>query len=170
MNGDGASVAMVRRPGTDQIVMVFGSQTMSSMTTVSSMTFTGGAWTTPMPIAMDGWQSNPPRGSMFSLAALADGRVALAYPTSSSAIKVGFFDGSSWSAFQTVPGAMIGGYFGPVSIARGVDTDLLELVYVDATNHVQHMRLIDAASWAWSSPVMVGDTSVHTRVALAAGP
>jgi hypothetical protein len=124
-----------------------------------------------VPVATDGFQSTPPRGTVLSIAALPDGRAALAYATAANGINVGFFDGTAWSAFRAVPGATFGAaQFGPVSVARGVDGAVLELAFLDTDLHVRHTRLTDEASWTWSAPVMVGDASSHTRVWIATGP
>jgi hypothetical protein len=116
----------------------------------------------PTTVATSARTGEPP-----SLAALADGRLALAYMNATSAkIDVGFFDGTSWSAFTPVPGIAPSQFFAP-AIAGGIVGDVLELVYIDANETLQHVRLTNEAAWTWSAPVAVDSANAYAEVYLA---
>jgi hypothetical protein len=135
-----------------------------------SATYSGGAWSSPTALAPDatGGSFRP-----FVLTRLADDRVMLAYLTQGStagAIGIASFDGTSWSAAQRVPGANVAASSYPFGVARGIEGAVLEVAYLEATtNHILHVRLMDASSWSWTSPAVV-DATVYDCVALASGP
>ncbi len=154
---------LVERTGVDQIVGIFEiAVDSSSGTTLAASTFSAGAWGTATTIATDARFGRPP-----SVAALPDGRVALSYTNKSTpAVEVGFFDGTAWSAFATVPGISPSQFF-PGAIAQGLAGDVLELVYIDASQATQHTRLTNESTWTWSAPIAVDPPSSYTRVFLA---
>ncbi|MGD0530653.1 MAG: hypothetical protein ABSE49_36305, partial [Polyangiaceae bacterium] len=154
---------LAKRVGVDQIVGVFET-TVDDMSGASlgASVFSGGAWGMPTTVATSARTGEPP-----SLTALADGRVALAYTSATSAkIDVGFFDGTSWSAFAAVPGIAPSPFFAP-AIAGGIAGDVLELVYIDANEALQHVRLTNEAAWTWSAPVLVDSANAYAEVYLA---
>ena len=151
---------LVRRTGLDEIVGIFEiAVDNSSGATLAASRFSSGAWGTPTTIATDARFGRPP-----SVAALLDGRIALSYTNRSMPeIMVGFFDGTSWSAFTTVPG-ISPSQFLPGAIAHGIAGDVLELVYLDTNSAPEHTRLTNESAWTWSAPVAVDPPSSYTRV------
>ena len=67
--------------------------------------FSAGAWSAATPLASDLIVSSQ-LGAPSQLAALPDGRVALVYLTTKNTLSGGFYDGTAWSTFRTVPGTM----------------------------------------------------------------
>ena len=110
--------------------------------------------------------------------ALPDGRVALAYWTQDQAIKVGFFDGASWSEFKVVPGAFAMGY-SPLAIIHGAPGAVLELLYSQRPAqppdppsaddyYLKHLRLTDEETWTWTPPALVDGDHRWATIAVAA--
>lgn len=87
---------LIKRTGVDQIVGIFEIAVDSmSGTTLAPSTFSGAAWGTPTTFATDARYGRP-----ASVAALADGRIAVSYTNESSpAVEVGFFDGDDLGRF-----------------------------------------------------------------------
>jgi hypothetical protein len=109
----------------------------------------------------------------MSVAALPDGRIALAYATAASAVNVGFFDGTAWGAFSAVPSAAPMGTFAPVSIAAGSTGAVVELAYIDQNYYLRHTRLTSESSdaaWTWTAPVVVDSTQSYGSVWIASSP
>ena len=165
------AAAAVTRTGLDQIVAVFltGGPTVFAL---QSSTLSAGAWsTTPLVVATDVVTAG--YGTPFSLTALPDGRVALAYATASSAIQVGFFDGSAWGTFSAVPSAVPTGTFAPLSITHGIGGDVLELAFIDQNYFIRHARLTSESSdsaWTWTTPVVVDSSQSYSFVSIASSP
>src|SRR4029078_8975321 len=95
-----ANLDLVKRVGVDQVVGVFTTE----IGELRCSLFQPGGWSTPERIATDA-SNVTPQAHYTYLAALSDGRVALAYWTRDFDIKLGFFDGSHWSELKVVPGA-----------------------------------------------------------------
>jgi hypothetical protein len=158
------AIIAVRRTGSDAIVAaMFG----SALGELDTAVYSGGTWTTTTNVVTDA-AFTPERS--FALAALPDGRVALAYVdgSNSHAGRLAFFDGS-WGQFASVPGSGGVGEF-PIAIARGANGEaIVEFVYIDGSGALQHIRLTDEASWTWTSPVAVAPGSFRAAY-IAVGP
>lgn len=129
--------------------------------------FSAGAWSAPTVLATD---LNEAYYEAPRLAVLADGTIALAYFATSS-VKVGFYDGASWSTFQVAPGVYPSLGFQPFDIARGASGALLELSFIDSNNNLFHVRLTDRASWTWTSVVTIdGNDRGYKWMQIIAGP
>jgi hypothetical protein len=165
------TVAAVTRAGLDQIVAVFltGGPTTFAL---QSSTLSAGAWSAaPTVVATDVVATG--FGAPFSLAAMPDGRVALAYVDTSSAIQVAFFDGTTWGPFSAVPSAVPVGTLAPLSIAHGIAGDVLELVFIDQSYFIRHARLTSQASDSastWTAPVVVDTSQTYGSVSIASTP
>jgi hypothetical protein len=157
----------VRRAGTDEIVAAFH----SGNTDLRVATFAGGVWSSAVTLASDVTKSagiGP--ASQFSMVALRDARVALAYVDSAHNVRLAFFDGTAWSAFTTVPLPTTVAGLEPIALAPGSDASVaLELAYIDSSKHVNHTRL-DVDGVTWSTPVTVTDELDFDVVYLAADP
>lgn len=160
-----AEVDLIKRVGVEQVVGVFG----TDLAQLEAATFENGAWSTPTPLATDAATHLHAARRAF-LSALPDGRVALAYWADQYAVKVGFFDGQSWSDFKVVPGVKAEGY-SPVAITRGFSGAELELLYTQqSTFELKHTRLTSEASWSWTEPQVVDADYDWATIAVAASP
>ncbi len=164
-----AQIDIVRRTGVDEIVAVF----WTSDNTLAYSMFTSGAWSLPTMIATDS-SATQQDTTHTSLAALPDGRVALAYWTNTGAIKVGFFDGDEWSDFTEVPDARAEA-FSPVAIARGIGGAVAEVLYSRAPDgdqafELMHTRLIDEGAWTWTEPDVVEGEQRWATIAVSTSP
>jgi hypothetical protein len=163
--GPSPAYVNAKRAGADQIVAVLR---VSSGTTLQAVSFSAGAWSSATTVATDA-VSDTFMG--LAIAALPDGRVALAYETTARGVSVGFFDGSTWSAFQAVPTAALPNSVSvPLSVAHGGVGAVLELAYVDASLHLQHTRLLTETPWVWSTPAPVDASQTYGLVSIAVGP
>jgi hypothetical protein len=154
-------VSVATQVGGDQILAVFltGSGLDFSL---ESATFSSGTWSSPV-IFESGFQEYD-ESAPFSLAALPDGRIALAF-AGSAGLEVGFWNGTSWGVFQSV------GYDGvtSLSLAPGATGAILDLAFVQGINTIVHARLTDEATWTWSETV-VDSFELYSTVSLAEGP
>jgi hypothetical protein len=138
---------------------------------IHSAVYAAGTWSTEAAIATDVIAAS---FRPLLLTSLPDGRVALAYLThvpaeGTAMVRIGFFDGSSWSAFREVPGARAFYTSLMFALARGAGSAVLELAYVDSAHAVRHTRLMDEATWTWTAPT-VADGGIRDCIALAVGP
>ena len=155
----------VLRPGTSQLVAVM--RAGSSNSELRYAVWNGTTWSAATTVATDasGFRA-------FSMAPLLDGRVALAYVDNADHVRVGFFDGSAWSAFDSL--TLTPNLFpvnAPMAIARGANGDaVLELAYASDMG-VWHTRLTRESPATWTTPVLVGgSTAQFGGVWLAVGP
>jgi hypothetical protein len=159
----------VRRAGTNDVIAAWtedGTPAPMLMTGVWS----GGTWTVaPTALATD---LGPNEGGRpFTMTALPDGRVALAYVNSSSALELAFYDGAAWGAFAMVPVPVTTLPRVPAALAAGIGgTAVLELAYLDANRHAQHTRLTSEAPVTWSASTAIDATNAYDKIELASGP
>jgi hypothetical protein len=153
---------LVARTGADQVVGIFLTGTESTRA-LSAATFSAGSWSPGRALAMD-LGNGGGDGRMSFAAALPDGRVAVAYETTSAGVKVGFFDGATWSAFAAVPGVTVG--FSRFAIARGTNGAILELVFIDGNDTLRHARLLPVGGW--TAPVLIDGSREYFHVAITA--
>lgn len=158
-------------PQGDQVVAVWIHG--SAGAEIHSAVYAGGAWSAEASIATDVIAAS---FRPLLLTSLPDGRVALAYLShvaaeSAAMVRVGFFDGSSWSAFREVPSVRAAYTSIMFALARGAaGSAVLELAYVGSTlRDVRHTRLTDEATWTWAAPV-VADAANRDCIGLAVGP
>ncbi len=165
--GSAPAITAVRVAGSSTIVAAMAGANMGEIDTA---VYSGGTWTTTKNVA-----TNAPfsQGAPFSLAALPDGRVALAYLDATQAMHLAFYSGSTWGTFSSVPGTCDHFPRFPISIARGANgTAVLELAYLDGTGDSrtpQHIRLTGESPQTWSSPVKIA-TGGFDSVRIAVGP
>jgi hypothetical protein len=160
-NSTAASAAALRS-GIDQIVAVFK---VGNGTGMQWATYSGGAWSAGQTIVND---LNKNQG-VFSLAPLSDGRMWLAYVNTSNIVQVSSFNGSAWSAFRSVPGVTTSAYgYYPVSLTHGVGGHVVELAFIDSSGKIQWTSLTDESKWAWSTPVVVANSTSYGFVSIAA--
>lgn len=167
---DGPRVAAVGRMGVDQVVAVMRTSQASPPQApffLEAQIFAAGVWSAPTTIAND-------PAPVVALAALPDGRVALAYQSSTGAIEVELFDGTTWSAPRAVPMATLAPTQSAtqytLSIAPGVAGVVLEVAYADASWALRHVRLLDEAMWSWSTPASLDATRQYSLVSIASHP
>jgi hypothetical protein len=167
-----AEIALVRRATSNEIVAVWNSGSMYG-TGLFSAVYSAGAWSAAIPVVTD-----VAAGVFrtFAVVPLADGRVALAYLSSTldvglPTIRAGLFVGSAWTPFTRVPVARVGAASIPIGMVRSVDgAAVLDLVWLDSDHHAEHSRLTDVAGWTWTPPAVVDAVSIYDCVAIAAGP
>lgn len=159
---DPAAVVATRRAGSSQIVAAFTHAIGLGTPEVVAAVFDGNAWSAPVPIGTDVARSAL---SPFALVAQSDGTVALAYATETSKIKLGFWNGTTWSSFQEIPGVTVSAQYGPLGLARGIGNASLELVFLDANIHVAHTRLTNT----WSAPKVIDPDHEYVMLAIASG-
>lgn len=197
-DGVQAEIDLARRVGVDEVVGVFA----TDPTGLDCAVFSKGSWSSAVRIANDAaiGELNIPEylpsfSRHYSLAALPDGRVALAYWTvtalgaaPSGNIKLGFFDGSSWSDFKVVPDAVALSY-SPIAISRGAEGAVLELLFSQnpAADQpavgspclrpdqkeswcLKHMRLTDEADWSWTPQKPIDAGHQWFNISIAATP
>ncbi len=129
--------------------------------------FSAGAWSAPTVLATD---PNVAYYEAPRLAVLGDGTIALAY-FATGAVKIAFYDGTSWSTFQVAPDVYPSLGFQPLDIARGASGALLELAFIDSNNNLFHVRLTDRTNWTWTSVTAIDDNERGYKWAqLIAGP
>jgi hypothetical protein len=173
MNAALPATAAVTRVGTDDVVAVFLTGGPTAFTLQSS-TYSAGAWSaSPLAVATDVITAG--FGVPFSLTALPDGRVALAYATTTNGINVGFFDGTTWGAFAPIPTAIPipSGTYAPIAITGGIGGDVVEVVYIDQNYYLRHARMTGMAADAgatWTTPVPVDSSQPYGFVAIATSP
>jgi hypothetical protein len=148
-------VSAALRAGVDEILAVFSVNDTGLTSSLQWAKYSGGAWTAGSVFATGVYTSMSYVGTPVSLAALPDGRVAVAYFQQAGTIQIGFFDGTSWGTPKTIPGVTASVAWGPLSIAPGVAGAVLEVAYVGSSG-VEHVRLSNEASWTWTSPVVIG--------------
>lgn len=166
---DRPKIVGVRRAGTDDVVAVWTEATSSATKVLRAGTLSGGTWHVGAePLATD--IAPALNSSVHVLAALPDGRVALAYLVASTfAMKLAFFDGTAWSAFATIPGTSTRFARGPIALAAGLgDSAIVEVVYVDASRNAQHTRLTGESPPTWSTATAV-DTKEYDTIFLSSG-
>lgn len=170
-----AEIDLVKREGADEIIGIFASDyTNGDSAALVSSVFSDGLWS---PVAMIATDVNmiAQNTRRAYLSALPDGRVALAYWAVDFRIKIGFFDGSSWSEFKVVPNAMTYA-LSPIAISRGAPGAALELLFSKRSMgeptgfELAHMRLTNEASWAWTEPQIVDDDYDWGTITIAAWP
>ncbi len=167
------AAAAVTRVGTDDVVALFLTGGPTAFTLQSS-TYSAGAWSAaPLAVATDVLTTG--FGMPFSMTALPDGRVALAYATTSSGINVGFFDGTAWGAFAPIPTAIPipSGTYAPIAITGGIGGDVVEVVYIDQNYFLRHARMTSMATEAgatWTAPVPIDSSQPYGFVAIATSP
>jgi hypothetical protein len=105
-------------------------------------------------------------GRPASLAALSDGRVAIAFPDTSSKIEVAYLSGGSWTTPAPVPGVtpVSNGVY-PVSLAPGLGTDVLELAYINASGALAVVS--ETSAGTWSTPTVVDSSQSYSVVSIA---
>jgi hypothetical protein len=150
---------LVKRAGADQI---FGFFVTSNNTALSTATFSAGTWSSPVVIATD-TASDGGLSRNVSAAALPDGRIAVAYVTSSRSVRVGLYDGVAWDAFGTVPGVSTASG-SPLAMAPGVSGATLELAFIGASNELRHVRMTGTT---WAPPALIDSSRVYSHVSLA---
>jgi hypothetical protein len=162
------AIAGARRAGTDQVVAAW-MQGATTSATLNTGVWSAGTWTVaPSALATDVAGN---QGRAFAIAALPDGRVALAYVSTSSALNLALYDGTSWGAFTAVPVAAASSPRVPVAIAAGIGgTAVVELAYLDANRHAQHTRLTSESPLTWSASTPIDATNVYDKIELASGP
>jgi hypothetical protein len=158
-----ACAAVVTRIGVDQIVLAYLASTTTA-TSIQSSTFASGAWTSAGTIASDPYSIGDTQS--IALAALGDGTVLAAYVASDKSVHTSKFNGTSWSAPVPITGVTVSPTYAPISLARGVGTDVAELAFLDASGHIQHTSL----TTTWSSPIPVDATQNYGFVAIGSGP
>jgi hypothetical protein len=168
----GSSVIQV--PSTGALLAGFSTQVPGEdgalAVAIKVATFSGGAWSAPTTLATD-IGTYPDEWPRF--VALADGTIAMGYQAvlnGSDPIKIGFYDGANWSAFQVAPTVYAAHGW---AISRGAAGAVLEAVYADSGGSFFHERLTDRANWVWSSVIPI-DASTNSRgysaVQILAGP
>jgi hypothetical protein len=150
------SVASVPLPSGDLLFAFTSAESADSGAMTADLqvaTFSKGAWSASTAVAND-LELNYEESAHF--AALPDGTIAMAYaatvPSGMSPLKVGFYDGTTWSAFRGATGIYTNGLF---DISRGATGAALEVVYSDASNNLYHGRLTDRANWVWQANIAI---------------
>jgi hypothetical protein len=150
------SVASVQLPATGDLLFGFTSSEPADGSTAVDLkvaTFSNGAWSAATAVAND-LALEPTESAHF--AALPDGTIAMAYVATVAAggspLQVGFYDGTTWSAFRGATGVYTSDLF---DICRGAAGAALEVVYSDANNNFYHGRLTDRANWVWQAGISI---------------
>ena len=169
--GLGAGVVATGLVGVDQIIGVFiQAADGGGAPLLQSAAFASGAWSSPIPVVTD--LPSTLRGTPMAIAAPTDRRAALAYVASTGAVKVGFWSGTAWGAFQAVSSvtATTSAEAPAIAIARGASGAEIELAYIDGSSHLGHTRLVDEAAWTWTTPVAIDAVGTYGMVSIAVGP
>jgi hypothetical protein len=167
-------LSVIQVPSTGALLAGFATQVPGEdgalAVAIKVATFSGGAWSAPTTVATDvgTYEDEWPR-----FVTLADGTIAMGYQAAlngSDPIKIGFYDGANWSAFQVAPTVYAGHGW---AISRGAEGAVLEAVYADSNGNFFHERLTDRTNWVWSNVISI-DSSTSPRgysaVQIIAGP
>jgi hypothetical protein len=157
------SATSIQVPATGNLLFGFTSSEPADGAMVGDFkvtTFSNGAWSTPTAVANDlGFDAE----EAAHFAALSDGTIAMAYeanvPSGGAPLKVGFYDGTTWSAFRGATGVYTSGLF---DISRGAAGAAMEVVYSDASNNFFHARLTDRTNWTWQASIYI-DVMTNSR-------